>query len=221
MTNPKLSPRTCTYPNLMPTASISLQGNPIQQRGFAAFPCGSAAIVIYGFLRRARHDADAFFLNVHSNMTVTSMYYLEPAELYKSEKPFFVSFPVDNIENATQTNISQSRHENIAVFDVRGRETEFTLDSTGFELSQYTSRFKHSDFDDFDSMKHAYFEEVEAFLKQRLRASWVRVFDCDVRNQIPNIVKRIDIRQDTTSQCRLSKHTIWRRLSAGANGPCW
>ncbi|KAI4270162.1 MAG: hypothetical protein L6R38_007213 [Xanthoria sp. 2 TBL-2021] len=98
------------------------------------------------------------------------MYYLEPSELYASEKPYFVSFPVDGIEGATQSNIKQSQHSNINVSDIRGHEEDFTLDNTGFEFSRFDSKFTYADFDNFDSIKDAYFEEVATFLRTRLRA---------------------------------------------------
>ena len=113
--------------------------------------------------------------------TTTVMYYLEQKELYKTEKPYFIVFPVDDIPGASQSNMAHQPYNNVTVVNVQNTRVELDLDRTGFELAEYPSKFSYEDFNRFDAIRDAYFSELEQFLKTKFRATWVQTFDYDVR----------------------------------------
>jgi hypothetical protein len=113
-------------------------------------------------------------------MVVTSMHYLQPLQLYKTQKPFYVFFPVDRIPGGVQTNLEEDQRNDISVLDVRKATSPHTLDSSGFELVEYQSAVPYETFADPRRIEEEYFGEVERFLQEKLQATWVQVFDCDV-----------------------------------------
>lgn len=70
-------------------------------------------------------------------------------------------------------------HE-VRIEDARGRESEFTLDRTGFQLLKAPTDVK--DFYSPEEVKAVYYKEVERLLKETLGASRVVIFDHTVRN---------------------------------------
>ncbi|KAF2010134.1 hypothetical protein BU24DRAFT_357228 [Aaosphaeria arxii CBS 175.79] len=69
------------------------------------------------------------------------------------------------------------------VRDVRGRESEYTLDGNGFEFYKHTSEEK--DFLDEEQIKSRYYPETEQLLKDATGASRIFIFDHTIRRQ-PN-----------------------------------
>jgi hypothetical protein len=65
------------------------------------------------------------------------------------------------------------------VHDIRGRESEFTLDKTGFEIVKHQSAEK--DFLDEEKIKQVYYKEVEDILKKEAGATKVFIFDHTIR----------------------------------------
>jgi hypothetical protein len=63
----------------------------------------------------------------------------------------------------------------VKVENVRGREKEFTLDKAGFEFHTAPSREK--DFEDEESIRTTYYEDVSETLKKLTGASRVAIFD--------------------------------------------
>jgi hypothetical protein len=113
-------------------------------------------------------------------MVVTSMHYLQPLQLYKTQQPLYVFFPVDRIPGGVQTNLEEDQRNDISVLDVRKATSPHTLDSSGFELVEYQSAVPYETFADPRRIEEEYFGEVERFLQEKLQATWVQVFDCDV-----------------------------------------
>ncbi len=64
--------------------------------------------------------------------------------------------------------------------DMRGKESEYTLDRKGFCIRHHTS--KMTDFSNEDAIKETYIPEIEALLKAELEGiDQVHVFDYRVR----------------------------------------
>jgi hypothetical protein len=68
----------------------------------------------------------------------------------------------------------------VRIEDVRARESEFTLDTSGFALVRAPTQVR--DFYNPDEVKSVYYPEVERLLRDTLGASRVVVFDHGVRN---------------------------------------
>lgn len=75
-------------------------------------------------------------------------------------------------------NIGSDPHS-VVVHDVRGRESEFTLDKNGFQFVKHESAEK--DFTDHEKIEHEYYKEVEELLKKELGAKRVFIFDHTIR----------------------------------------
>ncbi|KAK0129188.1 hypothetical protein ONS95_001123 [Cadophora gregata] len=69
----------------------------------------------------------------------------------------------------------------LTVHDVRGREEQYTLDTTGFEFYKHVSVEK--DFVDDEQIKSIYYPETEELLKKATGASKIYIFDHTVRRQ--------------------------------------
>jgi len=70
--------------------------------------------------------------------------------------------------------------------DIRGHESEFTLDTSGFQVVKSTTAEK--DFTDDEKIKTEYYKEVEDLLKKVTGAHKVVIFDHTIRRSIPGQV---------------------------------
>ena len=71
--------------------------------------------------------------------------------------------PAPTYVDRPETYNRPSEEHNVTVRDVRGRESEFTLDGNGFQFYKHTSVEK--DFVDDDKIKAQYYPETEQLLK--------------------------------------------------------
>ncbi|KAI0647770.1 hypothetical protein C8Q79DRAFT_924869 [Trametes meyenii] len=71
----------------------------------------------------------------------------------------------------------------VVVRDARGRESEFTLDSSGFQFLKSSSAERA--FDDEERIKAQYYPEVEELLKKTTGAKRVFIFDHTIRRKLP------------------------------------
>ncbi|KAF2166886.1 hypothetical protein M409DRAFT_66430 [Zasmidium cellare ATCC 36951] len=67
----------------------------------------------------------------------------------------------------------------VKIFDLRGREHEFNLDTNGFQLVRHSSREKT--FDDEERVKAVYYPEIERLMKEHTGATHAYVFSHVVR----------------------------------------
>ncbi|KAH7081787.1 amino acid permease-domain-containing protein [Paraphoma chrysanthemicola] len=74
----------------------------------------------------------------------------------------------------------------VTVHDVRDRESDYTLDKSGFQIHRHTAREK--DFTDDEKIKNGYYAETENLLKDVTGASRVFIFDHTIRRQPPGQV---------------------------------
>lgn len=116
--------------------------------------------------------------NIDESYVSTSMYFLTHNELFMTEKPYAFRFALTDHDipaNIPQTNMKMECKENIIIKDIRGHEKQFSLEKTGFEVLSHTSEIAYEDFYNPDKVK-IYLHELEALLKDRLKASHVQVF---------------------------------------------
>ncbi|KAF2095232.1 hypothetical protein NA57DRAFT_45042 [Rhizodiscina lignyota] len=100
----------------------------------------------------------------------------------------------------------------VTVHDVRGRETEPHLDTTGFQFLKHESIEK--DFTDDEQIKKQYYPEVEQLLKDTTGAKRVFIFDHTIRrpqaageNPLRGPVQRVHIDQSySASEDRVRYH---------------
>jgi hypothetical protein len=78
--------------------------------------------------------------------------------------------------------------EEVAIHDIRGHESEFTLDKNGFQIVR--SPTKGTDFEDEERVKTEYYAEVEELLKKVTGAHKVVIFDHTIRRAIPGQVDK-------------------------------
>lgn len=109
--------------------------------------------------------------------TSESLYYLAENPKYQTEKPYFITIPVGETRKDEQSNIAQVRHDDIQVTDIRGYQSDFTIDKLGFELVNHETKMSYEDFTDHTLVISTYYREVEALLQQKLGASRVFIFD--------------------------------------------
>ena len=118
--------------------------------------------------------------------------HLKRLDLYKSgrEKPFSLNIPVYHIPGAKQSNLEYEWVEDISVTDIRGTESQFSLDKHGFEVVPQTTPYVYDDFEDTSVISQTYVKYMEAWMKERLKADEVLIFDHQVRRRNPNFAQR-------------------------------
>ncbi|CAF3910490.1 unnamed protein product [Rotaria sp. Silwood1] len=93
----------------------------------------------------------------------------------------------------------------IIIHDLRGKENSFNLDTHAFEVHKYDGHI-HDEFDNDSEAQRSYYEELAAFLKKRLGASRVVIFNhifryrgptrpidkCDSNHKHPAIYPHVD-----------------------------
>ncbi|OIW30194.1 methyltransferase CmcJ [Coniochaeta ligniaria NRRL 30616] len=132
---------------------------------------------------------------------IASLHYAKWLKLYEVEKPFVV------ISDLTSTDKSEYRHTNVEMIegepeiitDIRGKESNFTLDSHGFEVCSHT--WDTPDWSNKDEIERRYFPEVESLLRKQIPGlTEIRIFDWRLRRNVPYReagLHRIDLNDST------------------------
>jgi len=107
----------------------------------------------------------------------TSIYYLARLPRYKTEKPFYVNFPVHDTPGIPQHNVLHEAYQNIVVNDIRGHEDDFCLDTQGFQLVTNDTSMTNDDFEDDREVRSRYYPEIIKLLTQELGATKVVPFE--------------------------------------------
>lgn len=76
----------------------------------------------------------------------------------------------------------------VPINDIRGHESDFTLDKNGFQIVKSTTSEK--EFRDDDKIKDGYYKEIEELLKKVTGAHKVVIFDHTIRRAIPGQVDK-------------------------------
>ncbi|PSN62769.1 hypothetical protein BS50DRAFT_501517 [Corynespora cassiicola Philippines] len=105
------------------------------------------------------------------------MHFYDVIEECKGQKPYYSTIPF-SAQGALQTNYG-SIEKSILVRDIRGHESEFTLEKHGFEVAKHKTKF--SDWRNGSRVKKEHFDEIEQFLKEKLNAKKVIIFDHSLR----------------------------------------
>ena len=107
----------------------------------------------------------------------TSLNYYTPIG---TEEPY--QYVLSPPEGKEPNNLGVEPHD-VTVHDARGRESDFSLDTSGFQFVKYPSAEK--EFDDEERIKAVYYPEVEALLKEVAGAKRVFIFDHTIRYVVP------------------------------------
>ena len=78
----------------------------------------------------------------------------------------------------------------VPIEDIRGRENEFSLDKSGFQVVHAPSQTTYEDFNDEEKIKTKYYAEIEDILKKVTGAHKVVIFDHTIRRAIPGQVDK-------------------------------
>ncbi|KAI1385932.1 uncharacterized protein F4822DRAFT_432790 [Hypoxylon trugodes] len=121
----------------------------------------------------------------------TTLHYLDPLEIYKTEKPYHLNVPPSALApHQKQSNEVSKAYEGILINDLRGRESDFTLDANGFQVFRdekdhvsLNSALKYEDYENSPVVKDKYREAVKSFLVERLGAGIVIPFTHEVRRR--------------------------------------
>ncbi|MCJ1427136.1 hypothetical protein MMC29_005039, partial [Sticta canariensis] len=102
-----------------------------------------------------------------------------------------------------QRNFSDAHHD-VQISDIRGSESNFSLDINAFKAVSSVPSSSDIDFDSDDSVKQKYYPEVESLLLKNLPgASRVHIFDYTIRRSSPSAprapVNRVHIDQTPAS----------------------
>lgn len=92
------------------------------------------------------------------NINATFHYFKDPADGSEPEPNY-----VDRPQSYNREPLSQK----LPVYDIRGSEDKYTLDTTGFQIVKHESAEK--DFLDDEQIKRVYYAEIEDLLKK----TWV------------------------------------------------
>jgi hypothetical protein len=109
---------------------------------------------------------------------ITSLRFLAPSPRWLTEKPFCLSIPLP--EGQPRSNTITCTVPDSIVGNVRGMESLFQLDKNGFEFSGLPPLPQDLDFEDHATFEGGYLKDMADFLKKKLNADAVFVFDYTV-----------------------------------------
>ena len=114
-----------------------------------------------------------------------TLHYLKWQELYKIEKPYQLFSTVTKQELPVRgaTNLEWTKGDVEIIHDVRGRASQFTLDSNGFAFLKVPTKF--GNFDSSEQIERFYLPEVEDILFREVEGvDQIYFFDWRIRKNI-------------------------------------
>lgn len=106
---------------------------------------------------------------------LTDLIFLKPDSRYIHEKPYRLRYdPGDAIP---RTNCETDVKRDVTVRDIRGRETDYTLNRNGFQVVRLDSKLTPEDFHDRAKVKAVYYQELRELLQRTLGAKKVEVLE--------------------------------------------
>ncbi|KAN0117749.1 hypothetical protein V8E51_003726 [Hyaloscypha variabilis] len=111
-----------------------------------------------------------------------SIYFLENNEIYRTEKPYHLQYPISGVE---RSNLRTQKNEHIPIRDLRGREDEISFENNGIAILEMETSMTYEEFNDKEKLKNVYCEEVGNALLQYTGAKEVQIYDFDVRRRLP------------------------------------
>lgn len=132
------------------------------------------------------------------DVTASLQFYSPPLD---DSKPF--NYVEDPPEGEPQRNFSDSA-QSVTIHDLRGRESEFSLDRDAFQVIGGVAPSKETAFEDDESIKKNYYPEIEQLLLDHIPGSnRIYLFDHTIRRAQPNAhrtpVHRVHIDQTVKS----------------------
>ena len=129
------------------------------------------------------------------------LWYLKPLDLYRTVKPYHINLPANALPPGVQSNEESEEYQDIAIRNIRGKESRFTLDRNGFQVftaagsnhspsTQIKGLFealKEEEYNNADVVREKYYPAVEAFLRTALGAERVLAFTHDVSHEPKSI----------------------------------
>ncbi|KAH7923037.1 hypothetical protein BV22DRAFT_1130944 [Leucogyrophana mollusca] len=133
-----------------------------------------------------------------SSVSADLLYFVPPAD---GSRPF------NNINADLKTgkrarNWEPAEHT-VEIEDIRGKESEYTLDTAGFQY--YRSATKHTAFANDDDIKREYYPESIQLLKELTGASKVVLFDHTVRRHRPGDHDTDETKRQPVSQVHVDQ----------------
>ncbi|KAK4200761.1 hypothetical protein QBC40DRAFT_253766 [Triangularia verruculosa] len=106
--------------------------------------------------------------------------FIAPLPQWEKEKTFCLALPLP--DNQPKTNLVIDQHT-VMLRDVRGREEQYDLDTHGFTFAAMPPL--KVDLDDEQALRTDYVQQMEDFLREKLQADIVHVFDYTLRRVKP------------------------------------
>lgn len=133
--------------------------------------------------------------------TIGTLRQIAPLALWETEKPFCLTLPLP-LGQPTSNVIAESRSD-IHFCDVRGREQEFSLDRHGFAFAIVPPI--SVEIDDTKAVEEDYVREIEEFLKAKMGADMVYIFDYTVKHQIFKFIRLLIDRYSADAESPLER----------------
>lgn len=112
-----------------------------------------------------------------------SLSFLADDPLYKVEKPYYVFIRAEDAENSENHQLDNLRfvmEDNITIHDIRGRESEYCTDTSGFELAHHVSK-ACGDLSSAEAIED-YKREIEALHEERFDAEYSLCYEVRVHS---------------------------------------
>ncbi|KAH9841816.1 uncharacterized protein C8Q71DRAFT_738925 [Rhodofomes roseus] len=107
----------------------------------------------------------------------TTLNYYAPLD-GSTEAPY--QYVYDPPEGVAKNNLDVDPHPAV-IYDARGRDSEFSIDTSGFQFVKYPSVEK--EFDDDARIQDVYYKEVEELLRKEVGAKRIFIFDHTIRKK--------------------------------------
>ena len=108
-----------------------------------------------------------------SPVLTCSFDYLEKTDRYQYQKPYYFSGPLNPEEEQSRT--TYTNHDGIEIRDIRAQAHDLDLERHGFQLLAHTA--KNDLTDPGEEEVKDYLEEISSFIKNRLSAELVLVYN--------------------------------------------
>lgn len=120
---------------------------------------------------------------------ITPLKFLAPSPRWLTEKPFCLSIPLP--DGQPRSNTITCTMPDSMVGNVRGIEGLFDLDKNGFEFSSLPPLPCNLDFDNHAILEAGYLKDMADFLKNKLKADSVFIFDYTVCCNTPSYISKL------------------------------
>ncbi|KAH8660508.1 hypothetical protein BX600DRAFT_467794 [Xylariales sp. PMI_506] len=107
--------------------------------------------------------------------------HLKPDPKWATEKPYYLDY--EPPKGALKSNAILDPISEVPIYDIRGREGDFTLKTNGFCLMKFEPGITREDFDNDAKVREIFLKNAANAAKERLGASRVQIFDYAIRKR--------------------------------------